>query len=102
MQALDAGKTAQSKRVYFDFADMLRTNPTGNVPYTPTLSLLYGMRKSIGLLQDEGIDKVWKRHYRWVIVSSFSCVSLHQPVLWGSITLGPQPHHTHKVPCILA
>lgn len=30
-------KTATSRRVYYDFADMLRTNPTGNVPYTPIL-----------------------------------------------------------------
>ena len=46
-QALAAGKTATSKRVYYDFADMLRTNPSGNVPYTPVLPLLYGMRQSL-------------------------------------------------------
>lgn len=43
-QALEAGKTAQCKRVYYDFADYLRTNPTGNVPYTPSLPLLYGTK----------------------------------------------------------
>ena len=37
VQALAAMKSATSKRVYYDFADMLRTNPTGNVPYTPIL-----------------------------------------------------------------
>ena len=43
-QALAAGKTAQLRRVYYDFADMLRTNPSGNVPYTPSLPLLYGLQ----------------------------------------------------------
>jgi alanine-glyoxylate transaminase/serine-glyoxylate transaminase/serine-pyruvate transaminase len=37
-------KTAKCKRVYYDFADYLRTNPSGNVPYTPSLPLLYGTK----------------------------------------------------------
>lgn len=41
-QALAAMKTATSRRVYYDFADMLRTNPTGNVPYTPILVRVAG------------------------------------------------------------
>ena len=48
------GKTAQLKRCYYDFADYLRTNPTGNVPYTPSLPLLYGTQESIKMLKEEG------------------------------------------------
>jgi alanine-glyoxylate transaminase/serine-glyoxylate transaminase/serine-pyruvate transaminase len=65
VQALAAAKTATSRRCYYDFADMLRTNPTGNVPYTPILPLLYGMETSIGLLKEEGFENVVKRHHRW-------------------------------------
>jgi alanine-glyoxylate transaminase/serine-glyoxylate transaminase/serine-pyruvate transaminase len=54
LQALEAGKTAQLKRCYYDFADYLRTNPTGNVPYTPSLPLLYGTQESIKMLKEEG------------------------------------------------
>jgi alanine-glyoxylate transaminase / serine-glyoxylate transaminase / serine-pyruvate transaminase len=63
-KALAAGKTATSKRCYYDFADMLRTNPSGNVPYTPIIPLLYGMEASIGLLRDEGMENVYARHFR--------------------------------------
>lgn len=63
-KAIAASKTATSKRVYFDFADMLRTNPSGNVPYTPTLALLYGLRQSIKMLREEGIENVYARHHR--------------------------------------
>jgi alanine-glyoxylate transaminase/serine-glyoxylate transaminase/serine-pyruvate transaminase len=64
-KAIEASKnTAKLKRVYFDFADCLRTNPTGNVPYTPCLSLLYGMEASLKLLKAEGMDNVNKRHAR--------------------------------------
>lgn len=63
-QALDSMKTAKLKRVYYDFADMLRTNPSGNVPYTPSLPLLYGMRESLKMLREEGMDNVVARHHR--------------------------------------
>lgn len=57
-------KTAKMKRCYYDFADMLRTNPSGNVPYTPALALMYGMRESLKMLREEGMENVWKRHHR--------------------------------------
>ena len=44
---------------------MLRTNPSGNVPYTPSLPLLYGLRKSLSLLAEEGMPNVVARHHRW-------------------------------------
>ena len=46
-------------------ADMLRLNPSGNVPYTPSLPLLYGMQASLKLLRDEGMQNVVARHHRW-------------------------------------
>ncbi|MEW5304980.1 MAG: hypothetical protein WDW36_007552 [Sanguina aurantia] len=57
-------KTATSKRCYFDFADQLRTNPSGSVPYTPSLPLLYGLREAVSLLKSEGLDNVIARHHR--------------------------------------
>eukprot|EP00887_Chlorella_sp_A99_P004003 scaffold11.g4003.t1 len=63
-RALAAGASAQLRRVYFDFKDMLRTNPSGNVPYTPSLPLLYGLRASMSLLKSEGMENVWARHHR--------------------------------------
>ncbi|MEW5319545.1 MAG: hypothetical protein WDW38_010690 [Sanguina aurantia] len=63
-KALACMKTATSKRCYFDFADQLRTNPSGSVPYTPSLPLLYGLREAVSLLKSEGLDNVIARHHR--------------------------------------
>ena len=64
-KAIAASKAATSKRVYYDWADMLRTNPVGNVPYTPELQMLYGMRASLKMLRDEGgMAAVAARHHR--------------------------------------
>ena len=43
---------------------MLATNPSGGVPYTPVLPLLYGLREALTLLEQEGIENAWARHHR--------------------------------------
>ena len=63
-QALEARKGAKLKRCYYDLEDMLQTNPSGNVPYTPSIPLLYGLRESLRLLKAEGMENVVKRHHR--------------------------------------
>lgn len=65
VQALEARKGAKLKRVYYDLEDMLATNPSGNVPYTPSIPLLYGMREALRLLKSEGMENVVARHHRW-------------------------------------
>jgi alanine-glyoxylate transaminase/serine-glyoxylate transaminase/serine-pyruvate transaminase len=68
-------KTAKLKRCYFDFLDMLKTNPSGNVPYTPTLSLLYGLQESLRMLREEGMDNVAARHHRCAAYHSYTCTT---------------------------
>lgn len=65
VQALAAQKTAKLKRVYYDWADMLATNPSGNVPYTPSIPLLYGLKETLTLLREEGMANVIARHHRF-------------------------------------
>lgn len=63
-KALAATKTAKCARVFFDFADMQRANVDGYFPYTPSLPLLYGLRTSLDMLFEEGLEQVYARHHR--------------------------------------
>src|SRR5688500_6061913 len=63
-RALERQKTAKCARVFFDIADMQKANATGYFPYTPALSLLYGLRESLDMLLGEGMDDVHARHRR--------------------------------------
>ncbi|MBW1845509.1 MAG: aminotransferase class V-fold PLP-dependent enzyme [Deltaproteobacteria bacterium] len=63
-KALEARKQAGLSRCYFDFEDMRATNADGWFPYTPALSLLYGLRESLDMLFEEGLDNVFARHHR--------------------------------------
>jgi alanine-glyoxylate transaminase/serine-glyoxylate transaminase/serine-pyruvate transaminase len=63
-KALKASSTARQPRCYFDYADMVKSNGTGYFPYTPALTLLYGLRESLKMLDEEGLDAVFARHAR--------------------------------------
>ena len=63
-KALEARKQAQCPRCFFDFEDMIKTNKDGFFPYTPAMTLLRGLRQSVDLLLEEGLENVFARHYR--------------------------------------
>jgi alanine-glyoxylate transaminase/serine-glyoxylate transaminase/serine-pyruvate transaminase len=63
-KALEASKSAKCPRAFFSFADMQRTNGDGYFPYTPALPLLYGLRESLDMLLEEGLENVFARHHR--------------------------------------
>ncbi|MFT6916812.1 MAG: alanine-glyoxylate transaminase/serine-glyoxylate transaminase/serine-pyruvate transaminase [Motiliproteus sp.] len=63
-KALAAMESAQLARTFFDFRDMLAANANGGFPYTPPLQLIYGLKESLMMLFEEGLENVYARHYR--------------------------------------
>jgi alanine-glyoxylate transaminase / serine-glyoxylate transaminase / serine-pyruvate transaminase len=61
-KALEISRSATSKRCYFDYADMVKANAGGYFPYTPALPMLYGLRESLAVLAEEGLENVFRRH----------------------------------------
>lgn len=61
-KALELRHTAKLKRSYFDLDAMITSNRTGYYPYTPALSLLYGLIESLKMIDEEGLDNIFKRH----------------------------------------
>ncbi|GFZ20727.1 alanine:glyoxylate aminotransferase [Actinidia rufa] len=64
-KALEALKTAKSVRFFFDWKDYLKFYELGTFwPYTPSIQLLYGLRATLDLIFEEGLDNVIARHSR--------------------------------------
>ena len=63
-KALQAGETATLPRCFFDYREMLKNNAQGYFPYTPAATLLRGLRASVDMLLEEGLDNVFARHRR--------------------------------------
>jgi alanine-glyoxylate transaminase/serine-glyoxylate transaminase/serine-pyruvate transaminase len=61
-KALAAREHAKCRRAFLDIHDHMVHNPGGYFPYTPSVPLLHGLRKSLELLLEEGMDNVYARH----------------------------------------
>ena len=61
-KALEANKQAGLTRSYWDWENQIRMNQQGFFPYTPATNLLFGLRESIRMLREEGLDAVFARH----------------------------------------
>src|SRR5271168_3485896 len=61
-KALEAARSATSRRCYFDYGDMVAANASGYFPYTPSVQMMYGLRESLAMLAEEGLDNVFHRH----------------------------------------
>lgn len=63
-KALAAREHAKCPRVFFDFGDMIRANAMGYFPYTPSIPMLYGLRESLNIISEQGLDTIYARHRR--------------------------------------
>jgi alanine-glyoxylate transaminase/serine-glyoxylate transaminase/serine-pyruvate transaminase len=63
-KAMAASRSATLPRCYWDWDWMLTNNRNGFFPYTPALNLFYGLRESLSMLEEEGLENVFARHAR--------------------------------------
>jgi alanine-glyoxylate transaminase/serine-glyoxylate transaminase/serine-pyruvate transaminase len=86
-KALAATKTADLPVSYWSWADMLQPNREGFFPYTPATNLLFGLRESISMLFEEGLDQVFARHTRLAEATRRAVAA------WGFELLCLEPEH---------
>ena len=63
-KALSISKKSGMKRSYWDWEEQIMMNDSGYFPYTPATNLLYGLKESLKMLNEEGLENVFKRHDR--------------------------------------
>jgi len=61
-RAVAAGETARMPRFYWDFAEAREWAAKGQTPWTPAITVLYGLRVGVQRLRDEGRERTWARH----------------------------------------
>lgn len=63
-RAMAATQTATLARTFFDVKDMAKGYEANGFPYTPPVGLLNGLKLSLDMLLEEGLDSVFARHHR--------------------------------------
>jgi len=61
---MQATKTAQLPRTFFDVQDMGAGYANNAYPYTPPVGLINGLKLTCDILLDEGLENVFARHHR--------------------------------------
>ena len=63
-KALRARNSAKCARCFLDIQDHINANGDGFFPYTPSVPMLYGLKESLRLISEEGLNQIFKRHNR--------------------------------------
>ena len=63
-RALAASEKARCPRAYWDWRPVLERNRRGEFPYTPATVLLFGLAEALQMLEEEGLENVFRRHAR--------------------------------------
>ena len=63
-RALAASEKARCPRAYWDWRPVLERNRRGEFPYTPATILLFGLEEALRMLEEEGLENVFRRHAR--------------------------------------
>jgi alanine-glyoxylate transaminase/serine-glyoxylate transaminase/serine-pyruvate transaminase len=63
-RAIGAAEKARCPRAFWDWQPVLERNKRGEFPYTPATLLLFGLRESLAMLEEEGLANVFARHAR--------------------------------------
>ncbi len=63
-KALQMTETSTFPRCFLDLKDQMAQNALGYTPYTAATPMIYGLRKSLEMLLDEGMENVYARHAR--------------------------------------
>ena len=63
-KALVASRSASLTKSYWAWGPMLLANAQGFFTYTPSTNLIFGLRESLRMLREEGLEHVFARHGR--------------------------------------
>ncbi len=96
-KALAAAESAKLARSYWDWQALREAEHSGFFPYTPATNLLFGLREALHMLLDEeGLDAVFRRHARHGEATRRAVAA------WGLETLCADPReHSNSLTAIV-
>lgn len=63
-KAMKRKHTAKLPKTFFDIDDMIKGYSANAFPYTPPVGLMNGLKVSLEMIFEEGLENVFSRHYR--------------------------------------
>ncbi|RBP62025.1 alanine-glyoxylate transaminase/serine-glyoxylate transaminase/serine-pyruvate transaminase [Brevibacterium sanguinis] len=64
-KALEAHERSTLPKSVWNWSEMLAAGRDGRTPYTPNTNILFGLKESLRILDEEGLENVFARHRRF-------------------------------------
>jgi aspartate aminotransferase-like enzyme len=64
-RAWQVQKEARAPKMYFDWRAHKRSLDAGQTPWTPAVSLFFGLEVALGLMREEGLARIFEKHEQW-------------------------------------
>ncbi len=91
-RAIEVAKEGKNYKFYWDLENALKYAQKGQTPYTPAISLFFGLQEALNLMLDEGLENIIARHtsYRDMVRAGIKAMGLsplvQDPVASSSVT----------------
>ena len=63
-KAWEAYKTAKIPKFYLDLGAYKKANAKNSSPFTPPVNLMFGLKASLEMMKEEGLENIFARHLR--------------------------------------
>jgi aspartate aminotransferase-like enzyme len=84
-KAMRVASTANAvPRFFLDFRKLKASLDKGETPFTPPVSLMYGLREALAMIEEEGLSHALARHRRLSQALQAGCVALGLPMFQAS------------------
>jgi len=63
-RAWDKINSTKNRCFYFSLKQAKKALENGDTPWTPAITLVIGANEALKMIKEEGIENIWKRHYK--------------------------------------
>jgi aspartate aminotransferase-like enzyme len=97
-KALRVIEAASGARFFFDFRKAKASSDKSETPFTPPVSLIFGLREALTMIDEEGLPNVFARHRRMAVAlrAGFEALGFAMfptaPMLSPTVTVGLVPN----------
>jgi len=88
-RAWDVIDANESRRFYFDLRKYRDNLAKDTTPFTPAVSLLFGLDQALNLIEDEGLENVYERHTLMMNMTRAAMRALNIPLLTEDVHAAP-------------
>lgn len=94
--AMERAAQTTSSRFYFNINSYDQMLEKGETPFTPNISLLFGLEAALDMIEEEGLDVIYARHFLMRDMARAGIEALGLPLL--VVEAGASPTTTSVIP----